>query len=75
MVESMKRRHVLKTLGLGCIGLGIAPKISAKTIKGYFAGTEYQDAELKDYLHKIQNFNRPHADDVLINDDLYVTFE
>ena len=75
MVESMKRRHVLKTLGLGCIGLGIAPKISAKTIKGYFAGTEYRDAELKDYLHKIQNFNQPHADDVLIGDDLYVTFE
>ena len=75
MVKSMKRRHVLKTLGLGCIGFGIAPKISAKTIKSYFAGTEYPDDELKDYLHKIQNFNHPHADDVLIDDNLYVTFE
>ncbi len=70
MVESMKRRHVLKTLGLGCIGLGIAPKIFAKTIKGYFAGTEYPDAELKDYLHKIQNFNQPHEDDVQIDNNL-----
>jgi len=50
MVKSMKRRHVLKTLGLGCIGFGIAPEILAKTVNGYFAGTEYPDAELKDYL-------------------------
>jgi len=75
MVKSMKRRHVLKTLGLGCIGLGIAPEILAKTVNGYFAGTEYPDAELKDYLQKIQNFNHPHANDVLIDDNLYQTFE
>ena len=80
MIKSMRRRHVLKTLGVGCLGLGVAPEILAKSVKGYFAGTEYRDAEfkdyeLKDYLHKIQNFNAPHADDVLINDDLYVTFE
>jgi D-alanyl-D-alanine carboxypeptidase len=76
----MRRRHVLKTLGVGCLGLGVAPEILAKSVQGYFAGTEYagteyQDSEFKDYLHKIQNFNTPHADDVLINDDLYVTFE
>jgi len=75
MVKNMKRRHVLKTLGLGCIGFGIAPKISAKTIQGYFAGIEYPDDELKDYLHKIHNFNQPHKNDVLIESNLYSTFE
>ena len=71
----MKRRYLLKALGLGCIGLGIAQKLSAKTIKGYFAGSQYPDDELKDYLHKIQNFNQLHDDDVLIDNNLYPTFE
>ena len=34
-----------------------------------------QDHELKDYLHKIQNFNNPHIDDVIINGELFKTFE
>ena len=76
MVKSMKRRYLLKALGLGCIGFGIAPEILAKTIKGYFAGVNvYPDDELKDYLHKIQNFNNPHEDDVLVESNLYNTFE
>lgn len=78
MVKSMKRRHVLKALGLGCLGFGVAPKVSAKTIQGYFAGvctSSYQDDGLKDYLQKIQNFNHTHKDDVLIESNLYSTFE
>jgi D-alanyl-D-alanine carboxypeptidase-like protein len=76
MVKSMKRRYLLKALGVGCIGVGIAPKISARTIQGYFAGKKtYPDDELKDYLQKIQNFNKLHEDDVLIDSNLYTTFE
>ncbi len=76
MVKSMKRRHLLKTLGLGCVGLGIAPEILAKTIPGYFAGVKASpDDELKDYLHKIHNFNIPHDDDVQVDSSLYATFE
>lgn len=76
MVKSMKRRYLLKALGLGCIGFGIAPEILAKTINGYFAGTNvYPDDELKDYLFKIQNFNNPHEDDMLIESNLYTAFE
>lgn len=72
----MKRRHLLKALGLGCIGFGIAPDILAKTIEGYFAGVTYStDDDLKDYLHKMQNFNNLHKDDVLIDSNLYTTFE
>ncbi len=70
MIKSMKRRCLLKALGSGCIGFGVAREILAKTVNGYFAGTEYQDAELKDYLHKIQNFNQPHEDDVQIDNNL-----
>lgn len=72
----MKRRYLLKALGLGCIGFGIAPEILAKTINGYFAGTNvYPDDELKDYLFKIQNFNNSHEDDMLIESNLYTAFE
>ncbi|MCH9047419.1 MAG: D-alanyl-D-alanine carboxypeptidase family protein [Proteobacteria bacterium] len=72
----MKRRYLLKALGLGCIGFGIAPEILAKTINGYFAGTNvYPDDELKDYLLKIQNFNNSHEDDMLIESNLYTAFE
>ena len=76
MVKSMKRRYLLKALGLGCIGFGIAPEILAKAINGYFAGTNvYPDDELKDYLFKIQNFNNSHEDDMLIESNLYTAFE
>jgi hypothetical protein len=76
MVKSMKRRYLLKALGLGCIGFGIAPEILAKTIEGSYAfANESTDDEAKDYLHKIQHFNNPHEDDVLVNSNLYNIFE
>jgi D-alanyl-D-alanine carboxypeptidase len=76
MVKGMKRRYLLKTLGFGGIGLGIAPGISARAIQGYFAGVNHsRDDGLKDYLQKIHNFNYPHEDDVQIDNDLYKTFE
>ncbi len=72
----MKRRYLLKTMGIGFVGFGIAPEISAKTIHGYFAGKKaYPEDELKDYLQKIHNFNKPHDDDVLLNHEQYATFE
>ncbi len=72
----MKRRYLLKTMGIGFVGFGIAPEISAKTIQGYFAGKKaYPEDELKDYLQKIHNFNKPHDDDVLLNHEQYATFE
>ncbi len=72
----MKRRHLLKTLGAGCLGLGIAPEILATTTRGYFAGSAYSSDEgLKDYLQKIHNFNKPHDDDVQLDHNLYQIFE
>lgn len=72
----MKRRYLLKTLGLSCIGASISPTITAKTSRSYFAGVNHAKEDgLKDYLQKIQNFNLPHRDDVLIDEELYPTFE
>tara|TARA_R110000782_G_scaffold129164_2_gene220736 strand:+ start:1501 stop:2352 length:852 start_codon:yes stop_codon:yes gene_type:complete len=72
----MKRRYLLKTLGLGFIGFGVAPEISSKTIRGYFAGkSTYPEDGLKDYLQKIHNFNKPHDDDVLLDHELIETFD
>jgi hypothetical protein len=68
----MKRRYLLKALGFGCVGFGIAPKILARTIPD---ANETPEDELKDYLHKIQNFNNIHEDDVLVDSNLYKTFE
>lgn len=73
---SMERRQLLKTFGLGCIGMTIAPELMAIPIKGYFAGTSHsKEDDLKDYLHKIKNFNLPHEDDVFIDRTLYNTFK
>jgi len=72
----MKRRHLLKALGIGCAGLGLAPEILARTAKGYFAGVEVSpDNELKDYLQKIHNFNKHHSDDVQVDVHTIETFE
>ena len=72
----MNRRSLLKTLGLGCVGFGIAPELLAKTLESSPVDERQTiDAGLKDYLEKIHNFNEPHPDDVIINSSLYSTFE
>lgn len=76
MVMGMKRRSLLKTLGLGCVGIGIAPELLAKTLATSSANEKkIIDEGLKDYLQKIHNFNEHHPEDVLINSSLYSTFE
>ena len=72
----MKRRHVLKTIGAGCLGMGFAPELLAAKGRGFFAGkTASPDDDIKDYLHKIQNFNQPHKGDVQLDFELYQTFD
>ena len=72
----MKRRHVLKTLGAGCLGIGFAPQLLAAKNQGYFGGKTFTaDEDIKDYLHKIQNFNQPHSGDVQLPKELLQTFE
>jgi D-alanyl-D-alanine carboxypeptidase len=76
MVKSMKRRYLLKALGVGCVGFGIAPNILANIIESTsVTPLECTDDGPRDYLHKIQNFNFTHEDDVMIESNLYSIFE
>jgi hypothetical protein len=72
----MKRREFLKTMGLGVIGLGIAPEIMAGTLEGLsIAVQERSDDFLRDYLRKIDHFDDPHREDVQVDSVLYKIFE
>ena len=72
----MKRRHLLRALGVSFIGAGIIPVAMARPSRSFFAGVNHDpDTDLKDYLQKIQNFNKPHHDDVLVDKELYPVFE
>ena len=65
-------------MGLGCASLGVTPKLMAKATGLSMDQTSTiitPDNDLKDYLNKIQNFNYPHQDDVLIDSNLLPTFE
>lgn len=54
----------------------VAPELLAAAARGHFAGKIYSpDDGLKDYLHKIKNFNKPHDGDVQLEHNLYQTFE
>jgi D-alanyl-D-alanine carboxypeptidase-like protein len=72
----MKRRNVLKTLGAGCLGMGMAPEVLAAASRSHFMGKSYiTDDGLKDYLHKIKNFNQAHKGDVQLEHGMYQTFQ
>jgi len=72
----MKRREFLKTLAFSVIGLGIAPELMAKNNE--FDSTTAPDKiddYIKDYLHKMANFNKPHKDDILIDNITFKVFK
>jgi hypothetical protein len=72
----MKRREFLKTLAFGVIGLGIAPELIAhKNAFGSSTDPSQIDDHIKDYLHKMEHFNKPHKDDIFIDNITYKTFK
>lgn len=72
----MKRREFLKTLAFGVIGFGIAPELMAQNNEfGSTADTYQIDDHIKDYLHKMAHFNKPHKDDILIDNIRYNVFK
>lgn len=72
----MKRREFLKTLAFGLIGLGIAPELMAQDNEfGSTTAPDQIDDHIKDYLHKMAYFNKPHKDDILIENIIYKTFK
>ncbi len=72
----MTRRHFLKTLTSGIIYLGCVPEVMAQMnkIRIYPYAHNY-DIHIKDYLIKITNFDAPHKNDVIIEEDNYSTFQ
>ncbi len=63
----MNRRDFLKAISAGVIGVGIAPDVFAE-IAGSVSSTRIMtlDDHIKDYLHKMRDFNKPHRDDVYL---------
>lgn len=65
----MKRRDFLKTLAFGFIGMGIAPEVMAENTRAAFAPPQTDlDDHIKDYLQKMEHFNEPHPDDILVSE-------
>ena len=72
----MKRREFLKMLAVSIIGGGIAPEVLASMSSLPRADMPGRtDDHIKDYLHKMKYFNKPHKDDILIGRRDYRTFE
>ena len=79
MTKSMKRRHVLKGLGLAAMGLGlgrsghaftILPSLNEQTLRD-----NDHDTAIRDYLQKIRNFDQNHSEDIWITNEQYPAFE
>jgi D-alanyl-D-alanine carboxypeptidase len=72
----MRRRTFLKILALGMAGAGISPAVLARSVPtGNSPGENNIDDHIKDYLHKMKNFNDPHKDDSQIDEAEYKIFE
>jgi hypothetical protein len=68
----MKRRDFLKTL-MGVVFGGVfAPEVLAKTAGySYVVKPEAMDDHIKDYLHKMREFDKPHENDVCLEPDQF----
>ena len=70
------RRDVVKALALSALGIGVAPAVFAQTLKlpaGSFS--EHMDDHIRDYLHKMKNFDAPHDEDIKIEQEAYPVFQ
>jgi hypothetical protein len=71
----MKRRDFLKILAIGALGWGITPEVRAQNIEMLKKSpSENLDDHIKDYLNKMQYFNKSHEDDVRIDSVTYKVF-
>lgn len=64
----MKRRYFLKGIVAVIVGAGFAPELLAEVLRIPPAGRlENYDNYIKDYLHKMRNFDNHHDGDVYLN--------
>jgi D-alanyl-D-alanine carboxypeptidase len=65
----MKRRAFLKAMGVVAVGTGIAPGSvvrAASQLPSPQGSPAVADGDIRDYLLKMQHFNAPHSDDVVL---------
>jgi D-alanyl-D-alanine carboxypeptidase len=70
----MQRRDFIKSVTAGIILSGVAPfsnVFASQLLPGpqNLPGSSF-DAHIKDYLHKMQNFDRAHSDDIYVEKEL-----
>jgi hypothetical protein len=72
-LNKMKRRDFLKALVAGVVVGGLAPSRVLAEIENFAPVTRLQNCDhcIKDYLHKMQNFDKPHAKDVYLDRKQY----
>lgn len=64
----MKRRQFIKTMAVIVAGTGIAPCALAKSVtRPTVKEGRIPDQHLKDYLHKMRNFDQSHPSDIFLN--------
>jgi len=72
----MNRRDFLITFTWCTLGWGLVPEAVARNLTIHNDGhSENHDDHIRDYLQKMKNFNKPHKDDIWIDQKMYSTFE
>ena len=67
----MKRRTLLKVLAVGFMQWSVSKRVLAQHLTNIsYLLPESNDDFIKDYLHKMINFNKPHKDDIYIPDSM-----
>lgn len=72
--KHVKRREVLKLLGLSIMGGSLPARSFASTFQKFSAPVGGHEDNIKDYLLKMKHFDSPYKDDVIIGRDRYPVF-
>jgi hypothetical protein len=70
----MNRRDFLKHTILGITGIGFAPEVLAR-MRFPAMKLGNLDDHIKDYLHKMRNFNEPHRNDIKLDSEEFKILE
>ena len=74
--KKLRRRDLLKIMALSAIGIGGAPDVFAEIMKIPAASLSAgRDDHIRDYLHKMKNFDDPHEYDITLDRNDYRTLK
>lgn len=72
-MNKMNRRDFIKILAVGLLGSSMSTEVLAQP-DILPPQVTHRDDYIKDYIHKMKNFNRPHKDDIYLRDEEYRSF-